>query len=283
VGELCEALERAHPELVFNLLEEFGGKESGNIGVCALLDLLNLPYTGSGPGESYLMQDKALAKRMLAFDNIAYPKFALFSQDQGLETGGNLRMPLFVKPAALDGSLGIGEKSLVHSAKELMERVLAVHNECKDDALAEEFIEGREFYVGVLGNAEPIALPVIEADFSGLPKGAPKIYDRKAKWEPGSPEYRGTSTKIAELEPELAARLQKVATDAYRALRVRDYGRVDLRLSESGEIYVLEVNANCYLEKSDEFATAAAAAGISYLDLVRRIVELAVKRYEARS
>ena len=280
---LCRDLERASPELVFNLLEEFGGKENGNIGVCAVLDLLGLRYTGSGPGESYLGQDKAVAKRMLAFENIQYPKFALFSQDQGLETGGNLRMPLFVKPAALDASLGIGEKSLVHNARGLMERVLAVHQECNDDALAEEFIEGREFYVGVLGNAEPIALPVIEADFSGLPAGKPKIYDRKAKWEPGTPEHRGTTTKVAEVEPELAARLQKVAVDAYRALRVRDYGRVDLRLSNSGEIYVLEVNASCYLEKSDEFATAAKAAGISYVDLIRRIVELAVQRYEARS
>jgi len=201
VRELCDQLAKAKPELVFNVLEEFGGKENGNIGVCALLDLLGLRYTGSGPGESYLGQDKAVAKRMLAFENIAYPKFALFSQDQGLETGGNLRMPLFVKPAALDASLGIGQKSLVHDAKGLMERVLAVHNDCKDDALAEEYIAGREFYVGVLGNPEPMALPVIEADFSGLPAGAPQIYDRKAKWEPGSAEYRGTSTKVAEISP----------------------------------------------------------------------------------
>src|SRR4051812_23782707 len=120
-------------------------------------------------------------------------------------------MPLFVKPVALDASIGIGSASLVHDAKELMERVLAVHTECNDSALAEEYIEGRELYVGVLGNAEPQALPPIEADFSGLPAGAPKVYDRKAKWEPGSAEFNGTRTGLAQLSDEFRARVQKTA------------------------------------------------------------------------
>ena len=279
VKKLVGGLMRRKPDLVFNLLEEFGDDSNGNIAVCGLLDLLGVHYTGCGPGEYYLGQDKALAKRILAFEEILFPKFAVFTREKGLETGGNLRLPLFVKPVAQDASIGIGKKSLVTDSTQLMERVLAIHKDHDDAALAEEFIDGREFYVGVLGNNDNAqALPPIEADFSKLPEGAPKVYDRNAKWEPGTVEYNAVKTGIADLPDELRARLQKVSLDAYRALRVRDYGRVDLRVADTGEIYVLEVNASCYLEKNDEFATAAAAAGIDYVELVNRIAELAMTR-----
>ena len=279
VKKLIGGLARRKPDLVFNLLEEFGEHPSGNMLATGLLDLLGYRYTGCSPSEFYLGQDKVLAKRLLAFENILYPQFAVFSQDKGFESAGNLRLPLFVKPVAQDASIGIGKKSLVRDSAALMRRVLAIHEECNDAALAEEFIDGREFYVGVLGNGEPLALPPIEADFSRLPEGAPKVYDRNAKWEPGTVEHAAISTGLADVPDELRARLQKVAVDAYRALRVRDYGRVDLRVAVTGDVYVLEVNASCYLEKNDEFAVSARAAGIEYPDLVQRIVELALARY----
>jgi D-alanine-D-alanine ligase len=278
VRELVDQIAEAKPELIFNLIEEFGDDLTGNIGVCGVLDLLGVPYTGCGPGEMYLAQDKAITKRLLAFENISYPRFALFSKDQGLETGGNLHMPLFVKPVALDASIGIQATSIVRTATELMERVLEIQRECNDAALAEEFIEGREFYVGVLGNVEPMALPPLEANFSKLPSGSPHIYDRKTKWETSSPEFQAMKTEIADIPSELRARLQKTAVEAYRALRVRDYGRVDLRVDEQGGIYVLEVNASCYLERQDEFARAAQSAGIEYTALIQRIVDLAWER-----
>ncbi|HEX8204293.1 MAG TPA: hypothetical protein VF590_27695, partial [Isosphaeraceae bacterium] len=156
----------------------------------------------------------------------------------------------------------------------------AIHETCNDAALAEEYIEGREFYVGVLGNRQPQAFPPIEMDFSGLPEGAPRVLDSKAKWAEDSVEYKGTKSVLADIPDELRAKLQKAALDAYRALRVRDYGRVDLRLTETGEIYVIEVNANCYLERSGEFATSAAAAGVDYPALISRIAELALERYQ---
>src|SRR5262249_25597139 len=145
-----------------------------------------------------------------------------------------------------------------------------------------EYIEGREFYVGVLGNEEPVAFPPIEMDFSALGDDRPHILGGKAKCDEKSPEYRGTKAVLADLPDELRAKIQKVVTDAYRALRVRDYGRVDLRLTETGDIYVIEVNASCYLEQSSEFAAAAAAAGIDYPALVNRIVELALERQKAK-
>jgi D-alanine-D-alanine ligase len=130
----------------------------------------------------------------------------------------------------------------------------------------------------VLGNHDAIAFPPIEMDFSGLPEGAPRVLDSKAKWAKNSAEYKGTRSVLADVEPEVRARLQQVSLNAYRALRVRDYGRVDLRLTETGEVYVIEVNANCYLERSSEFAMAAEAAGIGYEELVNRIAAMAIER-----
>jgi D-alanine-D-alanine ligase len=282
VGKLITGLKRRKPDLVFNLMEQFTEDLSSDIGAVGLLDLLGVPYTGGGPGEFYLRQDKALAKKLLSFDNIRYPDFAVFSQDAGLETGGNLRMPLFVKPLRADASIGINGRSLVRTSDELMKRVNAIHKEVHDAALAEEFIEGREFYVGVLGNVEPKAFPPIEIDFTGFPADKPKILDVRAKFAEGTPEYEGTKAVLADIPDELRAKLHQVSLNAYRALRVRDYGRVDLRFTESGDIYVIEVNASCYLEQSSEFARAAEAVGLDYVTLINRIVELAAERGERR-
>lgn len=276
--KLVAGLTRRPPDLVFNMMEMWADDIGGDIAVVGLLDLLGVHYTGGGPGEFYLSGDKALAKKVLAYEGILYPKFAVFGKDADLETGGNLRMPLFIKPVTADASIGITGDSLVHDAMAMMKRVVAIHEEVKDSALAEEYIDGREFYVGVLGNHDPIALPPIEMDFSGLPEGAPRFMDVKAKFDVDSPEYRGTKAVLADVSDELRARLQKTSLQAYRALRVRDYGRVDLRVADTGDIYVLEVNASCYLEKDGEFATAAKAAGIEYPQLIQRIVELAQGR-----
>jgi D-alanine-D-alanine ligase len=191
-------------------------------------------------------------------------------------------MPLFVKPLRQDSSIGIGKDALVDNFRDMMKRILSIHDKINDAALVEEYIDGREIYVGVLGNSMPTALPPIEIDFSGLPEGAPKIMSSRAKWNTRSAEYKGTKAVLADLPDELKARLQKVALDAYRALRVRDYGRVDMRLTPSGDIYVLEVNASCYLEKDSEFATSARVAGMSYVQLINEIVDLAVERHGIR-
>src|SRR5262245_46674176 len=209
VRKLVSGLARRKPDLVFNLMETFGTTQLGAVGVVGLLDLLGVRYTGGGPGEFYLQEDKALTKKLLAFDGIAYPDFAVFSRDADLETGGHLRMPLFVKPLRMDASIGIDGHSLVRSAKEMMERVLLIHEKVKDAALVEEYVEGREFYVGVLGNGEPVAFPPIEMDFSGMPAGKPRILDARAKWDEKSPEYRGTRAVLADVPDELRARLQK--------------------------------------------------------------------------
>jgi D-alanine-D-alanine ligase len=278
---LISGLARRKPDLVFNVLEEFGPSLYGSVGVAGLLELLGYPYTGGGPGELYVRQDKSLAKKLLRFEGIPTPDFAVFSLDADLETGGNLRLPLFVKPLRMDASIGISGKSLVTSSAALLERVKAIHTQVGDAALAEEYIDGRELYVGVLGNGPAEPFPPVEVDFSKMPEGKPHIMDGKAKWDEKSAEYKGTESVMASgLPPELLARVQKVAVDAYRACRVRDYGRVDLRLAPTGDLYVIEVNASCYLEPTGEFATAAKAAGLDYLALVNRIADLAVERHK---
>jgi D-alanine-D-alanine ligase len=279
VPAFFKGLSRRKPDLVFNMAEMFGDSVMGDMLVAALLETQGVRYTGGGPGDLYLSQDKGLSKKLLDFEGILYPRFAVFSRSEGLETGGNLRMPLFVKPLRADASIGIAANSLVHDTGALMKRVAAIHRDLNDSALAEEYIEGREFYVGILGNGRPLAMPPVEVDFTGFPDDQPKILDSRAKWNEKSREYKGTKSVVADLPDELRARLIKVSTDAYRALRVRDYGRVDLRLTGSGEIYVLEVNASCYLEESAEFAMAAGAAGLSYEQMIGKIVEAALERY----
>ena len=281
IKKLINGLARRKPELVFNLMETFGATQMGAVGLAGLLDILELRYTGGGPGEYYLQEDKALTKKLLAFHKIGYPDFAVFSQNASLETGGSLRMPLFVKPLRMDASIGIDGRSLVRTTREMMERVLAIHSDVKDAALVEEFVDGREFYVGVLGNETPTAFPPIEMDFSKLASDLPRILDGASKWDEKSPQYQGTKAVLADIPDELRARLQKAALEAYRALRVRDYGRVDLRLTDAGEIFVIEVNASCYLEESGEFAQSALASGLDYSALIARIVEEALSRYQS--
>lgn len=279
IKKLINGLGRRKPDLVFNLMETFGETQLGAVGVAGLLELLGLRYTGGGPGEYYLQEDKALTKKLLAFHQIAYPDFAVFSQNADLETGGRLRMPLFVKPLRMDASIGIDGHSLVRSTQDMMERVLAIHQKCNDAALVEEYVDGREFYVGVIGNERLTPFPPIEMDFSGLGPDLPHILDDAGKWDKTSPQYQGTRAVLADIPDELRAGLQDAAIEAYRALRVRDYGRIDMRQTAAGEIYVIEVNAACYLEASSEFAVSAAAGGLDYPQLIQRIVEEAVGRY----
>jgi D-alanine-D-alanine ligase len=275
---LIDGLTKPKPELVFNLFENFGKVRLGAVCVVGLLDLLEVPYVGGGPGEFFLQQDKSITKKLLAFHKLPFPAFAVCAEGADTESCAHLRMPLFVKPLSMDASIGIKPSSVVDNKKDLVRRIVSIHERVHDAALVEEYIEGREFNVAILGNRNPIALPPIEIDFSGLPEGAPRVLDSKAKWDEDSVEYKGTRSVLADIPEDLKARLQTVALDAYHALRVRDYGRVDMRLTENGEIFVIEVNASCYLEQSSEFAEAAKAAGIGYTALVNRIVEGAVER-----
>lgn len=276
-------LKREAPDLVFNIAESFGGKSALESNVAALLNLLDLRYTGSSPAGLLLAGDKSLTKKVLLAHGIRTPQAATVYRG-ALDLGGDLSFPVIVKPPQEDASLGISSASVVRGITDLLARIDALQTEYQQPVLVEQFIEGREFYVGVLGNANAEALPVIEMDFSGFPADKPKIASWEAKWgedgEGSGAEYAGTRSIFPEgLDEELEARMKQVALDAFHALRLRDYGRIDMRVSPSGEIYVIEVNPNCYLERESEFARAALRGGIEYPAMIRRIMELSLARY----
>jgi D-alanine-D-alanine ligase len=220
---------------------------------------------------------------MLSFHGIQTPEFATLYRG-AVDWAGNLSFPVIVKPPQEDASLGITSASVVHEIKDLFSRIDALQSEYGQPILVEQFIEGREFYVGVLGNASAEALPVIELDFTGFPSDKPRIASWEAKWgedgEGKGDEYAGTKSIFPEgLDADLEERMKRIAVEAFHALRLRDYGRIDLRVAPSGEIYVIEVNPNCYLERESEFARAAQKSGLEYPALVSRIIDLATARY----
>jgi D-alanine-D-alanine ligase len=283
VEPLVAALMHDRPELVFNIAESFAGKSALESNVAALLNLLKLRYTGSSPAGLIMAGDKTLTKKVLSFHGILTPRFATVFRGN-VDWAGDINFPLILKPPQEDASLGITQKSIVRDVKELLDTISSLQTEYQSAVLAEEFIDGREFYVGVLGNSSAQALPIIELDFSKFPKDLPKIASWSAKWgedgEGKGAEFAGTESVFpTDVPEELAERIKKVAIDSFQALRLRDYARVDLRVSDSGKIYVIEVNPNCYLEAKSEFATAALKEGIEYPALINRIVELASARY----
>lgn len=270
-------------DLVFNLTEAFAGDDTKEMNVAAYLDLLKLPYTGAGPHAHFLAQDKATAKKMFAFHGIKTPYFAT-SYRGHIDHAHDISFPLIVKPTWEDGSIGIDAEAVVTNIKELMERVEYIQQEFDSPALIEEYIEGREIYAAILGSYENAqALPLVELDLSRLPKGTPKIASYDVKFEKDTEAHRLTTSNIAKnLNDETATRLTETALGAYRAVKLRDYGRIDMRLTASGEVYVIEANPNPWLASGQEFAMAAKESGRSYTKLIEEILDLALARYAVR-
>ena len=276
-------LELAHTkaDLVFNMVEAYAGDDSKEAHVAAFLDLLELRYTGAGPEGLFLAQDKAVAKKIFDFHDIRTPRFAVSYRGK-LDHVDDLEFPLIVKPASEDGSVGIDCGAVVRTLRELMERVALLQERFDCPALIEEYIEGREIYVGVLGNDKPNALPIVELDLSKLPKDMPRIAGKEVKWDKGTEAYDLTRSAAAQgLDGAIVRRLEDTAVQVYGALKLRDYGRVDMRLTEDGHVYVIEANPNPWLAPEAELAIAANLAGRSYAELIGQIVELALARYSA--
>ena len=272
------ALARIECDLVFNLTESFADDDTADFKIAGFLELIGKPYTGSGTHGLMLAQDKAIAKKIFAFHGIYTPVFAKSFRGR-LDFSHDLQFPVIVKPAREDGSIGIEFSAVVSSIRELMERMDWLHANFDSPVLIEEYNEGREMYVGVLGNDKPEALPVIELDLSKLPDGTPRIAAAEVKWGKGTKAYRDTKSAVAtDLSEEITKALQQTAVAAYQALELRDYGRVDMRLQPDGRVHVIEANPNPWLSSKAEFAMAARKAGRTYPQLVEEIVELAMTR-----
>jgi len=273
------AVGRTNGDLIFNLTESYAGDDTKDMNIAAYLDLLGCEYTGAGPHALYLAQDKALAKKIFAFHGIRTPYFATSYRGK-LDHSHDISFPLIVKPTSEDGSIGIDASSVVGSVKELMEKIHYIHEEFDAPALIEEYIEGREIYAAILGNENPEALPMVELDLSKLPEGTPRIAGKEVKWETETEAYKVTkSAPVEDLDEEMVKKLSDTAIAAYQALKLRDYGRIDMRLTEKGDVYVIEANPNPWLSTGAEFVMAARKAGKTYNQLVGEIVDLARARY----
>ncbi len=227
-----------------------------------------------------LRQDKAVTKQLLAFYDVPCPQYATFAIGQ-LEFAGKMRFPLFVKPLKKDASAGIDDSSLINDYDSLMKKINFIHKELRDTALVEEYIEGREFYVSVLGNDPREPLPLVELDFSKLPQNYKHIYTEKAKFDEKSEVYNLINFGVAtDIDQETRNKITMIGVKAANALQVLDYARVDIRLAQDGTPYVVEVNANPYLERTAEFAVAALQAGMGYTTLVNKIVDVSWARWE---
>ncbi len=283
IKKLVRQLEDDNSDLIFNVCESLGGDGAEERRIASMLELLDKRFTGSGSLALTLAGDKSLAKKLFQFHNVLSPDFTIVAPGHTEGTKNLDKFPLIVKPISTDASIGINSKSVVGTVQELMQQVFAIHEEFKTPALVEQYIEGREIYAGLLGNP-PVLLTPIEWDLSKLPEYLPKIAGTEAKWE----EWKNPELKAAkEFVPEdivadeaIMNRLRDAAVGAWKAVQVRDYARIDMRLLADGTPYVIEVNPNPWLDRSAEFAMAARRSRpeLSYGDLIERIVDLAMNR-----
>lgn len=279
--ELTAVLKEWRPHVAFNLAEEFQGLVSYDQHVVSFLELMRQPYTGCNPRGLLLSRDKALAKRILQSHGIATPAFAVFAQGQHVALPRELTFPLFVKSVTDDASYGISQASLVRDLAKLKQRIAFIHEQTGSAALVEEFIEGRELYVSVIGNQRLQTYPIWEMDFGTTKSQGLAIATRKAKWDRAYRQQHGIGSHPADdLTRSLQAKIQIVAKQVYQALSLTGYARIDLRLRADGKVYVLEANANPCLTAHEDFAKSAAAAGDDYARLLEKIIALG-KNYRA--
>jgi D-alanine-D-alanine ligase len=274
---LREAIREVEPHIAFNLLEEFHGLAHFDQHVVSYLELLRVPYTGCNPRGLTVARDKALTKKILAYHRIAVPHFAVFPRGRKVRRPAKLSLPLFVKSNDEEASLGISQASIVWDDESLRERVELIHRRVGSDAIAEEYIEGREIYVGVLGNERLVTFPPWELCFDNLPEGAPRIATRKVKWDPKYQKKVGVRTQRAEGLPDgLERAIPRLVKRIYKLLYLSGYARIDLRLREDGRLFFLEANPNPYVAFGEDFAESANAAGIEYPELIARILSLGI-------
>lgn len=274
-----EATESFKPHVVFNLLEQFHGETAYDQNVASYLELARVPYTGCNPRGLMIARGKDLSKKLLSYHRIPVPAFAVFPRGRKVRRPKRLELPLIVKSLSEDASVGIAQASVVDSDEKLAERVAFIHARIGTDAIAEQYIEGRELYVGVLGGDRLHVLPVWEMEFGDLPAGAINIATAKVKFDPKYQERRGIVQGPAkDLTPELTQRIQRIVKRICRVLVLDGYVRIDFRLSAEGVPYFIEANPNPEIALGEEFAEAAKHGGMAYPALLQRIVALGMRR-----
>ncbi len=284
LGVIQSAIEQWKPDIAFNLLEEFDGVAVYDQHVVSYLELLHLPYTGSNPRGLMLARDKVLTKKVLAFHKIPYPEFIEVSQGRTVKRPKSLTFPLIVKSVTEEASLGISQASIVTDDEKLADRVAFVHNHVGSAALIEQYIEGREFYVGIIGNGQLQVLPVWELIMDKLPDDAKRIATERVKWSRKYQVKYGIISKEADdLADHKTQEIQGLAKRVYRALGLSGYARIDMRMDAEGRLYVLEANPNPQIAEDEDFADSAKKVGYQYKDLLQELLNVGLRWRPAKA
>ena len=271
------------PHIVFNLMEAFAGVTTFDQNVVSYLELLGLPYTGCNPRGLILARDKALSKKLLAYHRIRVPEFTVVRPGRKVALPKRLTFPLIVKSLFFEASTGISQASVVENHDQLARRATFIHEKLRTAAIVEQFIDGRELYVGVLGNERLDVLPPWEMSFAQMPENRWKIATERVKWSTQYQKKHGIMTDQAKLDAPTIERMQRIAKRAYRALDLSGYARIDVRMDEEGRIYVLEANPNPNMAYGEDFTESAEAQGISYERLLDRLIALGLRWKPART
>ncbi|GIW41410.1 MAG: D-alanine--D-alanine ligase [Candidatus Binatia bacterium] len=278
LGAIRKIVDEWKPHIAFNLLEDFHDVPVFDQNVVSYLELLRLPYTGCNPRGLLLARDKALSKKILFYHRIPVPEFAVFPIGRRVRRPKRLEFPLIVKSLTKEASAGISQASVVTDDEKLAERVRFVHESVGTDAIVERYVEGRELYVGILGNQRLEVFPVWELLFTKLPEDRWRIATDRVKWSRSYQKKIGVRSTLARNLPEgLPEYIQRIAKRVYRALLLSGYARLDFRLDENGRLYVLEANPNPQLAYGEDFAESAEKAGVSYEELIQRILNLGLR------
>jgi len=275
---ITKAISEWRPDIVFNLMEEFNANASLDHGLVSFLELHRVPYTGCNPQGLILARNKALSKKILNYHSINTARFEVFPINgiiESRETG--LNYPVIVKCLKEEGSLGLSQSSIVYNREKLIERVKYIHKKFQVDAIAEEFIEGREFFLGLLGNQQVEALPVWELIIKNSKNPSMEFYSDQAKFNLNYRERKGILTQKADLPADLEKEMIKLGLETYSALQLNGYARIDFRMDKNNKVYVLEANPNPNIALDDEFALSAQFMGLNYPNLLKKIIKLGLE------
>lgn len=278
LGLVRQTVDKFKPHIAFNLMEAFHEVGTFDMNVVSYLELLRLPYTGCNPRGMLLSRDKALSKKLMAYHRIPVPEFTVFKRGIAINKPRRLKFPVIVKSLTQEASIGISQASVVDDDAKLLERVQFIHESVGTDAIAERFVDGRELYVGVMGNERLQVFPVWEINLSKMPEGAHRIATDRVKWNVEYQKKHGIKTNEAkDLSEALIERIQRVSKRVYRALEMSGYARMDLRLNSAGHFFVMEANANPQLAFGEDFAESAERAGLTYEALLQRILNYGLR------
>ena len=279
INILLEEVKENKPDVIFNAAEVFDQKSYLDKNVVSVLELLGIPYTGASATSLIICGNKALCKKILSFHKIKVPNFYTFYKNHKIWLPKRLKLPLIVKPLREEASRGISQASVVDSEEAMIERVKFIHDSIKDDAIVEEYIDGREFYVSVLGNKRVRVFPIREMKFGDFGEDEPRIATYKAKWDYEYRQKWGIKNEFAGRLPNgLAKKVEEICKRAYKALNMQCYDRFDIRITSDSKIYIIEANANPCLDEYDELGQSAIKAGITYNKLIQKIINMGLKR-----